>query len=97
MFTVRERLQKLPGPHILSTEFPSPLELTPPNMELAFALVLFDDLPNNWLLLEASVWPNGLAVQEFVPWLADILLFPWWLLLLLSLLLSFRKLSALHT
>ena len=76
MFTVRERLQKLPGPHILSTEFPCPLELTPPNMELAFAPVPFDDLPNNWLLLEASVWPNGLAVQEFVPWVADILVFP---------------------
>ena len=69
-------------------------------MELAFAPVLFDDLPNTWLLIETSVWPNGLAVQEFVSWLADILLFPWWwllLLLLLSLLLSLRKLSAPHT
>merc|ERR1712004_521839 len=55
-------------------------------------------------MLEASLWPNDLTGQEFVPWLADILLFLWWLLLLLSLLLllllllkSFRKLSAPHT
>merc|ERR1712061_375391 len=40
-------------------------------------------------MLEASVWPNDLAGQEFVPWLADILL-----LLLLK---SFRKLSSPHT
>merc|ERR1712004_327781 len=53
-------------------------------------------------MLEASVWPNNLAGQEFVPWLADILLFPCWLLLSLLLLLllllkSFRKLSSPHT
>merc|ERR1712004_696851 len=50
-------------------------------------------------MLEVSVWPKGLAGQGFVPWLADILLFPWWLLLSLLLLLlkSLRKLSAPHT